>query len=60
MLAFLVSTTPTMHAFWSGDNPLARQIELTQFLKNAPLAGGALVLLAIDTIEWPLAFNVGF
>lgn len=59
VLAFLAVTTPTMHAFWTVDDPQQRQTELTQFLKNVALAGGALVLFAIGTATWPLALNLG-
>lgn len=59
VLAFFVVATPTMHAFWAVDDPEQKQAEMTQFLKNVALAGGALVLFAIGTTAWPLALNLG-
>lgn len=38
-----------MHAFWAVDDPEQKQTEMTQFLKNVALAGGALMLFAIGT-----------
>lgn len=59
VLAFLVVSTPTMHAFWAVGDPEQKQAEMTQFLKNVALAGGALVLFAIGAAAWPLALNLG-
>ena len=59
VVAFLVVSTPTMHAFWAADDPQTRQAEQTQFLKNVALTGGALVLFAVGAAAWPLALNLG-
>ena len=58
--AFLVATTLTMHDFWAVDDPEVRQSEMTDFLKNVALAGGALVLFAVGTEAWPYAVGLGF
>jgi putative oxidoreductase len=42
--AFLVLITPLMHAFWREVDPMQVQIQLSSFLKNFALLGGALVL----------------
>ena len=59
LAAFLVVTTPTMHDFWTVDDPEARQSEMTDFLKNAALVGGALVLFAVGAEAWPYAVGLG-
>ena len=59
VLAFLAITTPTMHRFWAVEDPRQQQTEMTQFLKNVALAGGALVLFAIGESSWPLALDLG-
>jgi putative oxidoreductase len=41
---FLVLITPFMHAFWKEQDPTQRQNQLFQFMKNAALLGGALVI----------------
>jgi putative oxidoreductase len=41
---FLLVTAYYMHAFWKVDDPQERQLEQTQFQKDAALAGGALIL----------------
>jgi uncharacterized membrane protein YphA (DoxX/SURF4 family) len=58
MLGFLVPITVVMHDFWTlaGED---RQNEQIHFLKNVGLAGGALVFLALTTLEWPYAVGVG-
>jgi uncharacterized membrane protein YphA (DoxX/SURF4 family) len=47
-----------MHAFWRSEDPQERQSELNDFLKNAALAGGALVLLGVGAASWPYALAV--
>ena len=59
VVAFLVVSTPTMHDFWTVEDPETRQAEQTQFLKNVALTGGALVLFALGAATWPLALNLG-
>ncbi|MFC4448517.1 DoxX family protein [Halorussus aquaticus] len=57
LVAFLVVATPMFHDFWSVEDPQQKQQEMTDFLKNVALVGGALVLLAISGGSWP--FSVG-
>jgi putative oxidoreductase len=45
--AFLVLITPVMHAFWRESEPMAKQLQQINFLKNAALLGGALVLFYV-------------
>lgn len=59
VLVFFVAATPTMHDFWTVEDPEDRQTELTQFLKNVVMAGGALVVLDLAGTAWPYAVNVG-
>ncbi len=46
IVAFFVSVTPTMHAFWKHEGK-ERQNERNHFLKNVALAGAALAFLGI-------------
>jgi putative oxidoreductase len=57
--AFLAISAVTMHDFWRVEDPEDRQAEMTDFLKNAALVGGALTLVAVGGTEWPLALGVG-
>lgn len=54
--AFLVAAAVTMHDFWAVPDD-QRQEELTQFMKNLVMAGGALALAAVGHQAW--AFSVG-
>lgn len=56
---FLLVVTPTIHDFWSVDDPDQRQAELNNFLKNAALFGAALLIVSIGGTAWPYALNVG-
>ncbi len=47
LLVFLVLTAFLMHAFWKETDPMARQNEMTHFLKDLSLAGGSLVLFTL-------------
>jgi uncharacterized membrane protein YphA (DoxX/SURF4 family) len=58
LVAFLVLVTPMMHDFWSVEDPEQQQQEMTNFLKNAALVGGGLVLLAVSGGSWPLAVSL--
>jgi putative oxidoreductase len=46
VIAFLVPTALVMHRFWSVTDAMARQLEMTQFMKNISIAGGALIAFA--------------
>jgi len=45
--AFLVAVTPVMHAFWRESEPMTKQLQQINFLKNVSLLGGALVLFYV-------------
>jgi putative oxidoreductase len=45
--AFLVAITPVMHAFWRESEPMMRQSQQINFLKNVSLLGGALILFYV-------------
>ena len=44
LVLFLVPVTFAMHAFWSVTDPMARQMQMVNFLKNLSMLGGALLL----------------
>ena len=56
LATFLVVSAVTMHDFWAVPDDQV-QDEMTQFLKNVALAGGALSLLAVAGTSWP--YSVG-
>jgi putative oxidoreductase len=39
-----VLITPLMHAFWREEDPMQKQSQLSNFMKNVGLLGGALAL----------------
>jgi uncharacterized membrane protein YphA (DoxX/SURF4 family) len=55
---FLLVATPTMHNFWAVAEE-DQQDEMTSFLKNVGLLGGALVFLVFGGLDWPYAVGVG-
>ncbi|MDY6771227.1 MAG: DoxX family membrane protein [Candidatus Nanohaloarchaea archaeon] len=58
IVVFFVPVTVTMHDFWNVDDPERRQQEMNQFLKNTALTGGALILYAVATVDWPYALGL--
>ncbi|WP_415380378.1 DoxX family protein [Halosimplex sp. TS25] len=54
---FLLASAVAMHDFWAVPDEQA-QDEMTQFLKNVTMAGGALAFLAIGGQAWPYAVGV--
>jgi putative oxidoreductase len=59
LAVFLLGSAVTMHDFWAVDDSEQQQSEMTDFLKNVALAGGAIALLALAGTDWPLAVDVG-
>lgn len=56
LATFLLASAVLMHNFWAVPDDQV-QDEMTQFLKNVALAGGALALLAVAGTSWP--YSVG-
>ena len=52
--AFLGGVTPSMHRFWSEDNPQQRQNEMIHFMKNVAMLGAAM-LAAGQPEPWPVS-----
>ena len=46
IIVFLVPTALIMHRFWAERDPMMRQNDQVQFMKNTALAGAALVMFA--------------
>ncbi|MDP9076330.1 MAG: DoxX family protein [Bacteroidota bacterium] len=49
IIIFLIPVTIFMHRFWSDSDPTMRQLQLTNFMKNLALLGGAIMLLVRGT-----------
>lgn len=56
LVVFLAVVSFTMHNFWAVQDPMQKQMETVNFLKNMALAGAALMSLAIPT---PWAYSPG-
>lgn len=48
ILGFLAGVSPIMHDFWRNQDPNERTNNMTSFMKNLALAGGALALLGVE------------
>ena len=44
IVAFLVPVTLTMHNFWSVGDPHEHQVQMTMFMKNISMLGGAFLI----------------
>jgi len=55
---FLPIAAVTMHDFWAASEE-EQQTEMTQFLKNIAMTGGALGFLVVGGVDWPLALGIG-
>lgn len=51
---FLAGVSPSMHAFWTEQDPQQRQAEMLHFMKNLGLAGAAM-LAAGSPEPWPVS-----
>ncbi|MFI9813564.1 DoxX family protein [Saccharothrix variisporea] len=47
LVLFLLPTAFVMHAFWKESDPQAKQMGMTQFLKDVSLAGAALMFFGL-------------
>jgi uncharacterized membrane protein YphA (DoxX/SURF4 family) len=52
VLGFLSTASPTMHNFWTVEDPQQRQNEMIHFSKNLALLGAALALMGLEE-PWP-------
>ena len=48
LLGFLAGVSPVMHDFWRNEDPNERTNNMTSFMKNLALAGGALALFGVE------------
>ncbi|WP_135662965.1 DoxX family protein [Halorhabdus rudnickae] len=55
---FLLVAAATMHDFWAVPED-QQQDEMTQFLKNVVMAGGALIVAAVASQSWTYSVGVG-
>lgn len=44
IVLFLVPVTLTMHNFWEITDPMAKQLQMTMFMKNLSMLGGAMLI----------------
>jgi uncharacterized membrane protein YphA (DoxX/SURF4 family) len=58
LAVFLLASAVTMHDFWAVPAD-QQQEEMTQFLKNVAMAGGAVALLAVAGTAWPYSVGLG-
>jgi putative oxidoreductase len=58
LAGFLLISGATMHNFWAVPEE-DQQDEMTSFLKNAALAGGAVAFAAIGTLPWEYSLDLG-
>jgi len=52
LVGFLAGVSPIMHDFWKQEDPQQRMNDTVNFMKNLALAGGAMVLMAVEE-PWP-------
>ncbi|HEY6938178.1 MAG TPA: DoxX family protein [Terriglobales bacterium] len=57
IMGFLAGVSPTIHDFWSHQDPNQRQAEMVNFTKNLALLGGALALMGVEE-PWPASVPV--
>jgi putative oxidoreductase len=54
LVLFLVPVTLTMHNFWSVSDPMVRQMQMINFMKNLSMLGGALLITQYGAGPWSL------
>lgn len=56
LLTFLTTASPSIHDFWNDQDPAQKQNNMSHFMKNMALLGGALALLGIEE-PWPASIG---
>jgi putative oxidoreductase len=56
VIGFLVPVSLQMHRFWDEQDPMTRQMQMTQFMKNMALVGAALAMMEIAE-PWPASVD---
>ena len=59
LLVFLVAATYYFHDFWTFQDPIQRQLQTIQFMKNMAIAGGLLSLVAFGGGPWSVDGWIG-
>ena len=54
LVLFLVAVTPLMHNFWTVADPMMRQMDFANFMKNVSMAGAALFITQFGAGPWSL------
>jgi putative oxidoreductase len=54
LILFLVVVTPLMHNFWTVADPMMRQMDFANFMKNVSMAGAALFITQFGAGPWSL------
>lgn len=58
ILTFLATVSPKMHDFWNDQDPMQKQNNMINFMKNMALLGGALALMGVEE-PWPASVGSG-
>lgn len=58
VIGFLAGVSPIMHDFWRNEDPNERMNNMTAFMKNLALAGGALALMGVEE-PWEASVPLG-
>jgi len=54
LVVFLVPVTLLMHNFWAVKDPMMAQMQITMFMKNLAMLGGALLISQFGAGPWSL------
>lgn len=57
IIGFLAGASPTMHRFWSEEDPNQRMNDMINFSKNLALVGGAVALMSVEE-PWPASVPI--
>jgi putative oxidoreductase len=54
LVLFLACVTPMLHNFWAVTDPMTRQMQMINFMKNLSMMGGALLISQFGAGPWSL------
>lgn len=58
LIATLIPATAVFHRFWEETDPMTKQNEMSQFMKNLSLIGGSLILFSFFAREGGVPYTL--
>ena len=59
LVAYTLIAAFWVHHFWTDEDPMMKQVEMSMFMKNLSIAGGGLVIFVLAGAGVPMGWELG-